>query len=196
MSVTDMKPAEKNDIPRCRRSCLLGFLSSMVLGILIVCICYFLVFYNPMRLVDRRMLTAAVNNGLLKECASLLGTSDTGSYRPAREEWPPAIKSLRPHKVIVHPPHTVTIALWENIRDWERKFSFGLGYDFVRLTIDTSEQKKKEMERNQEAGNPYFTRQIDSNIYLVYPERWEEQVLKHTDLVELWEKQGAGHVDK
>lgn len=174
----------------------MGLLFSMALGILIVGICYFLFFYNPMRLVDRQKLTAAVNNGLLEECATLLGASDTGSYLLAREEWPPAIKSLRPKKVIVHPPHTVTIALWENVRDWERKFSFELGYDFVRLTIDTSEQKKKEMERNQEAGNPYFTRQIDSNLYLVYPKRWEQQVLKHTDLGELWKKQGAGHVDK
>lgn len=179
-----MKSAEKNDIRSCRRSCLLGLLSSMALGILIVGICYFLFFYNPMLLVDRKKLTAAVNNGLLEECATLLRASDTGSYRPAREEWPPAIKSLGPQKVIVHPPHTVTIALWENIRDWERKFSFGLGYDFVRLTIDTSEQKKKEMERNQEAGNPYFTRQIDANINLVYPKRWEALVLRHTDLVE------------
>ena len=186
----------KHDTLSCRRSCLLGVLFSMVSIILFVGIGYFLFFYNPMQLIDRRTLTAAVNNGLLKECATLLGVSDTGSYRPAREEWPPAIKSLRPQKVIVHPPHIVTIALWENMRDWERKFSFGLGYDFVRLNIDTSEQNKKEMERNQEAGNPYFTRQIDSNIYLVYPKRWEEQVLKHTDLAGLWEKQGAGHIDK
>ena len=196
MSVTDMKAAEKNDIRSCRRSCLFGLLSSMALGILIVGICYFLFFYNPMRLVDRRKLTVAVNNGLQKECVTLLGTSDTGSYRPDREEWSPAIKSLRPQKVIVHPPHTVTIVLWESMRDWERKFSFGLGYDFVSLTIDTSEQKEKEMERNQEASNPYFTRRIDANIYLVYPKRWEDKVLKHTDLVELKEKQGTGRFEK
>jgi len=85
----------------------------MVTVILFVGIGYFLFFYNPMRLIDRRTLTAAVNNGLMKECASLLGRPDTGSYCPAREELPPAIKSLRPRKVIVHPPHTVTIVMWE-----------------------------------------------------------------------------------
>jgi len=184
MSVTDMKLVDKHDTLSCRRRCLLGVLFSVVSIILFVGIGYFLFFYNPMRLIDRRTLTAAMNNGLLKECATLLGRPDKVSYCPAQEEWPPAIKALRPRKVIVHPPHTVTIALWESMRDWERKLSFGLGYDFVHITIDTSDQREKEMVRNREASNPYFTRKIDANIYLVYPKRWEELVLRHTDLVE------------
>ena len=184
MSVTDMKSAEKHDTLSCKRSCLLGVLCSMVSVILFVGIGYFLFFYNPMRLIDRRTLTAAVNNGLMKECASLLGRPDTGSYCPAREKLPPAIKSLRPRKVIVHPPHTVTIVMWESMRGWERKFSFGLGYDFVCLNIDTDGQAEKEVERNQDASNPKFTRRIDANIYLVYPKRWEDLVLRHTDLAE------------
>jgi hypothetical protein len=152
-----------------------------------------------MRFVGWRGLTAALNNGLLEECDGLLcereriKTKVYGYY--TIDKYPPAIASLRPRYVGVGDDASVHIYLWANhVRKLEKTFGKG---EPISLEIYKNRQiDPKLMSENEDTGVPYFRRKIVDRVYFCYPKRWEEKVLKHTDLAELWEKQEARHVDK
>jgi hypothetical protein len=175
------------NIQSCRRMCLLGCLLPVSILILMLGACYFLFFYNPMWLVDRRGLTAALNNGLLEECDDLLREREEIKSRVCGyytiDKYPPAIASLRPRYVGVGDDASVHIYLWANhVRRLEKIFGKG---EPISLEIYKDRQIESQIAcMNEDRYVPYFRRKIVDRVYFCYPKRWEGKVRKHTDLIE------------
>lgn len=184
---------------RRRAGCLLLILSPFALLFLV----YQAAYYNPMRLSNRNHLAKALKGGLIAECDRFIASTNTDSYRPARSEWPPAIRGLHPRGVFVYPrqPDQVYIELWKNYREWERNSLLGLwtekGACGVSLIVYANGPDEAEIDRrNADSLVPNFTRRVDERIYLQYPKRMEQTVAMHTDLFRRDETSSAHRSDK
>ena len=171
---------------RRRVGCLLLSLTPIVLLLLVSQLDY----SNPMRLTDRQHLEDALSRGLVVECDAFLASTNTAHYRPARNKWPSAIRTLHPRSVDVYPrkPKVVGIALWKNYREWERNSILGLwtekGSCSISLIVYATHPDEDQPERgNSKPLIPYFTRKVADRVYLRYPKRMQSNVVKYTDLV-------------
>ena len=167
-----------------RVGCLLLSLTSIALLLLV----YQLAYYNPMRLTDRQHLEDALSRGLVAECDAFLASTNTAHYRPARNQWPSAIRTLHPRSVDVHPrkPKVVGIALWKNYREWERNSILGVwtehgGCSISLIVYATHPDEDQLVRDNSNPLVPYFTRKVADRVYLRYPQKmWDRHLpLEH-----------------
>lgn len=170
----------------------MGCLLLAIAPVVIVLIVYETLYYNPIRLIDKRQLADALGNGLLAECDTLLAQSGTDSFRPPRDQWPIVIRKLHPRGVFVYPrkPQVVYIELWKNYREWEAHSILGIwmekGACGFSLIVYANTPTDDPPERgNDEPLMPYYMRKVADRVYLQYPKRMEVKILKHTDLVRL-----------
>jgi len=153
---------------------------------------FFLLYYNPIRLVDRRGLVFATYNGLFTECDALLAqNASDGYYHLPANQWPKTIVSMRPRGVFVsRSSQQVSIALWKNYREWEANSILGIWMDKGGCAISLIVYPREELSTNEERGNndpqcPYYIRKVSDRVYLEYPKRLQRKVAMHTDLFHL-----------
>ena len=153
---------------------------------------YLLLYYNPMLLVDRRGLAAAMDNGLFAECDALMAPKvSDGYYRPPANQWPEAIARMRPRGVFVSTrSQQVVIELWKNYREWEANSILGIWIDKGGCGISLIVCPKDKSCTDEERGNteplcPIYTRKVADRVYLQYPKRLQREVARHTDLFRL-----------
>jgi hypothetical protein len=174
-----------------RRRKIFGCLTLCLTPISLAVGLYFLLYYNPMRLVDRRSLAATIENGLLAECDALLAQKKSdGYYRLPANQWPKTLVRMQPRGVFVSTGSQVSIELWKNYREWEDSSILGIwtakGGCGISLIVCSREELSTNLERgNSDPQCPYYTRKVAERVYLEYPKRLQREVAKHTDLFHL-----------